>query len=100
MVDIARYFLTFTQNESCGKCSFGRIGTKRMLEILEKITTGKGTEKDLENLENLAAVDQEREVCVPCVARLPIPFSPPWSISGRNMRPISGASARQENARN
>ena len=41
MVDIARYFLTFTQNEACGKCSFGRIGTKRMLEILEKITTGK-----------------------------------------------------------
>jgi len=66
MVDIARYFLTFTQNESCGKCSFGRIGTKRMLEILEKIATGKGTEKDLENLEDLAHWTKKGSLCSLC----------------------------------
>ncbi len=66
MVDIARYFLTFTQSESCGKCSFGRIGTKRMLEILEKICTGKGTEKDLENLEDLAHWTKKGSLCSLC----------------------------------
>ena len=66
MVDIARYFLTFTQNEACGKCSFGRIGTKRMLEILEKITTGKGTEIDLDNLEELAQWTQKGSLCGLC----------------------------------
>ncbi len=66
MVDIARYFLTFTQNEACGKCSFGRIGTKRMLEILEKITGGKGEEKDLENLEQLAHWTQKGSLCGLC----------------------------------
>ena len=66
MVDIARYFLTFTQNEACGKCSFGRIGTKRMLEILEKITSGKGEEKDLENLEHLAYWTQKGSLCGLC----------------------------------
>jgi len=66
MVDIARYFLTFTQNEACGKCSFGRIGTKRMLEILEKITSGKGTEQDLENLESLAAWTKKGSLCALC----------------------------------
>ncbi len=66
MVDIARYFLTFTQSESCGKCSFGRIGTKRMLEILEKITEGKGTEKDLQNLEDLAHWTKKGSLCALC----------------------------------
>jgi NADH-quinone oxidoreductase subunit F len=66
MVDIARYFLTFTQKESCGKCSFGRIGTKRMLEILEKITTGRGTEHDLENLEHLAEWTKKGSLCALC----------------------------------
>ncbi|TFH22354.1 MAG: 4Fe-4S dicluster domain-containing protein [Bacteroidia bacterium] len=66
MVDIALYFLTFTQNESCGKCSFGRIGTKRMLEILEKITAGKGTEQDLENLESLADWTRKGSLCALC----------------------------------
>ena len=66
MVDIARYFLTFTQSESCGKCSFGRIGTKRMLEILEKITTGKGTEQDLENLKSLAEWTKKGSLCALC----------------------------------
>ncbi len=66
MVDIARYFLTFTQNEACGKCSFGRIGTKRMLEILEKITAGKGTENDLEKLEELAQWTKKGSLCALC----------------------------------
>jgi len=54
MVDVARFFQNFTQNESCGKCTFCRIGTKRMLEILTRITEGKGELQDLENLEELA----------------------------------------------
>jgi NADH-quinone oxidoreductase subunit F len=54
MVDLARYFLNFTQVESCGKCTFCRIGTKRMLEILERITEGNGKVGDIEQLESLA----------------------------------------------
>jgi NADH-quinone oxidoreductase subunit F len=54
MVDIARFFLNFTQNESCGKCTFCRIGTRRMLEILTRITEGKGEMADIEKLEQLA----------------------------------------------
>lgn len=54
MVDIAKFFLEFTVDESCGKCVPCRIGIKRMLEILEKITDGKATVKDLEKLEMLA----------------------------------------------
>lgn len=63
MVDIARYFLSFTQNESCGKCTFCRVGTKRMLEILNKITSGKGTEKDLDELEYLADWTKKGSLC-------------------------------------
>ncbi|MFC1541416.1 NADH-ubiquinone oxidoreductase-F iron-sulfur binding region domain-containing protein, partial [Candidatus Latescibacterota bacterium] len=63
MVDIAKYFLTFTQNESCGKCTFCRVGTKRMMEILEKITSGEGEEKDLEILEDLAYKVRENSLC-------------------------------------
>jgi NADH-quinone oxidoreductase subunit F len=55
MVDVARYFLNFTQNESCGKCTFCRIGTRRMLEILTRITEGKGVLEDIERLEELAS---------------------------------------------
>jgi len=54
MVDMARFFLNFTQNESCGKCTFCRIGTKRMLEILNRITQGKGEPGDIEILEDLS----------------------------------------------
>jgi NADH-quinone oxidoreductase subunit F len=63
MVDIARYFLSFTQNESCGKCTFCRVGTKRMLDILNKITSGKGTEKDLDELEYLASWTKKGSLC-------------------------------------
>ena len=54
MVDIARYFLQFTQNESCGKCTFCRIGTKRMLEILDRLCEGEGDKGDIERLDQLA----------------------------------------------
>jgi NADH-quinone oxidoreductase subunit F len=63
MVDIARFFLTFTQKESCGKCTPCREGTKRMLEILVRITKGEGKEDDLENLETLAKVIKETSLC-------------------------------------
>ncbi len=63
MVDLAKYFLNFTQNESCGKCTFCRIGTKRMLEILERITLGKGRENDIELLEDLAEKIKSSSLC-------------------------------------
>jgi NADH-quinone oxidoreductase subunit F len=63
MVDVARYFLAFTQSESCGKCTFCRIGTKRMLEILTRITEGRGEEKDIAGLEELAAKIRISSLC-------------------------------------
>jgi NADH-quinone oxidoreductase subunit F len=76
MVDIARYFLTFTQNESCGKCSFGRIGTKRMLEILEKITEGRERNRTWKTWKAWES-GPGKEASVPCAARPPIPSCPP-----------------------
>jgi NADP-reducing hydrogenase subunit HndC len=63
MVDIARFFLEFTQEESCGKCTPCREGTKRMLEILERITKGQGKEGDIELLEDLAATIKDASLC-------------------------------------
>lgn len=63
MVDMARYFLDFTKKESCGKCNFCRIGTKRMLEILERITRGEGKDGDIELLEELANKIKEGSMC-------------------------------------
>jgi len=63
MVDIAKFFLQFTQDESCGKCPPCRIGTKRMLEILERITQGKGEKGDIEKLESLAKNIQNSALC-------------------------------------
>lgn len=63
MVDIARFFLEFTQDESCGKCPPCRIGTKRMLETLTKITEGNGTPEDLTNLEILAKTIKNTALC-------------------------------------
>lgn len=63
MVDIARFFLDFTQDESCGKCPPCRIGTKRMLEILERITKGEGEEGDIERLEQLAKNIRAASLC-------------------------------------
>ena len=63
MVDMARFFLDFTRKESCGKCTMCRIGTKRMLEILERITEGKGEDGDIEKLEELAHLVKEGSLC-------------------------------------
>ncbi|MCK3682966.1 NAD(P)H-dependent oxidoreductase subunit E [Maribellus sp. YY47] len=63
MVDIARYFLSFTQEESCGKCTFCRVGTRRMLDILENITKGKGKQGDIEELEKLAEWTKKGSLC-------------------------------------
>ena len=63
MVEVARFFMSFTQRESCGKCSPCRIGTKRMLEILERIVAGKGTSKDLDQLEEIAEFVRRNSLC-------------------------------------
>ncbi len=63
MVDIARYFLQFTQNQSCGKCTFCRIGTRRMLEILDRLCTGQARPGDLDNLERLASAVKQGSLC-------------------------------------
>ena len=63
MVDMARFFLDFTKKESCGKCNYCRIGTKRMLEILERITRGEGKDGDIELLEELAAKIKDGAMC-------------------------------------
>ena len=63
MVDVARFFMSFTQRESCGKCTPCRIGTKRMLEILDKITEGKGTLEDLDKLEETANTVRTMSLC-------------------------------------
>ena len=63
MVDIAKFFLEFTVDESCGKCTPCRIGTRRLLEILEKITSGNGTMEDLDKLEELCYYIKNNSLC-------------------------------------
>lgn len=63
MVEVARFFMQFIQNESCGKCVFCREGTLQMLEILERITQGKGTLEDLDLLEELGQAIQQGSLC-------------------------------------
>jgi len=63
MVDLARYFMTFTPSESCGKCTCCRIGTKRMLEILDRLCCGEGKAGDLETLEELAQRVKATSLC-------------------------------------
>ena len=63
MVEVARFFMSFTQRESCGKCVPCRIGTKRMLEILEKIVAGKGEVEDLDKLEEIAKSVKDLSLC-------------------------------------
>ncbi len=63
MVDVAKYFMSFTQSESCGKCTPCREGTKRMHEILERITKGLGNKKDLDKLKQLAEYVKENSLC-------------------------------------
>ena len=63
MVEIARYFLSFTQAESCGKCAPCRLGTKQMLEILTRITQGKGRDEDIDTLQAIAGTVKECSLC-------------------------------------
>lgn len=63
MVDLARYFLSFTQAESCGKCAPCRVGTRHMLNILERIARGEGEPVDIERLERLAQVVKSTSLC-------------------------------------
>jgi NADH-quinone oxidoreductase subunit F len=63
MVDVARFFLDFTRKESCGKCTFCRIGTKRMLEILTRITEGKGVIEDIDRLLELGKQIKQNSLC-------------------------------------
>ncbi len=63
MVSVAKFYLDFTVEESCGKCSPCRIGNKRLYEILDKITQGKGTMEDLDNLKNLSKVIKDTALC-------------------------------------
>ena len=63
IVEVARFFMSFTQHESCGKCTPCREGTKQMLRILEKIVHGEGTMEDLDTLEELGKVIKEGSLC-------------------------------------
>jgi len=63
MVDMARFFMDFTQDESCGKCTPCRVGTRRVLEILQKICAGQGTPEDLAMLEDLCPEIQRNSLC-------------------------------------
>jgi NADH-quinone oxidoreductase subunit F len=63
MVDIARYFLAFTQHESCGKCTFCRLGTKRLLEVLDRMCAGQGRKADLVTLEDLSGQVKQGSLC-------------------------------------
>jgi ferredoxin len=63
MVDVAKFYMDFICDESCGKCSPCRIGTKRLLEILEKITSGNGTLEDLDKLETIAETVKNSSLC-------------------------------------
>jgi NADH-quinone oxidoreductase subunit F len=63
MVDVAKYFMNFLRDESCGKCLSCREGTQRMWEILDKITSGKGIMQDLEILEDLADATRDASMC-------------------------------------
>jgi NADH-quinone oxidoreductase subunit F len=86
MIDIARYFLQFTQDQSCGKCSFCRIGTRRMLEILDALCEGRARAEDIGTLEDLACAGWARPRRIPCSRRC--------DISARNTRPTSPGAAR------
>ena len=88
MVDIARFFIDFIVDESCGKCTPCRVGTKRMLEILERITKGKGQEGDIEKLEDLAEDIKASSLCG-LGQTAPNPVLSTINISGMNMRRIS-----------
>ena len=85
IVDIAKFFLTFTQKESCGKCTFCRVGTTRLLEILERIAAGKGAMDDLDNLTDLSGKVKDLS-CVDWARRLQIQLLRRSNILETNMK--------------
>jgi NADH-quinone oxidoreductase subunit F/NADP-reducing hydrogenase subunit HndC len=86
MVEIARFFLSFTQDESCGKCTPCRLGTRQMLEILTRITEGKGRDADIDTLLTIAATVKECSLCG-LGQTSPNPVLSPLTISGTSMMP-------------
>ena len=98
MVDMAKYFLTFTHKQSCGKCTFCRIGTKHMLNIVTRLSEGKAYscryQMNWRNFVNPSGM----EVCADLERLHPILFLQDSDISGKNMKCIPRESARQKNA--
>jgi NADH-quinone oxidoreductase subunit F len=99
MVEMTHYFLSFTQRESCGKCTPCRVGTKRMLELLGMLCNGEGKPGDLEQLESLAQVVKQQSLCglgktAPESCTLPV-----CAISVMNLRPMCRGDVPQASAR-
>ena len=92
MVDIAKFFLEFTVDESCGKCAPCRIGTRRLLELLEKITDGRGEMEDLDKIEELASFIKANSLCG-LGQTAPTPSSRHCGISGMSTSPTSRTNA-------
>jgi len=89
MVDVARYFLDFLQEESCGQCNPCREGIKRMLEIFNDICEGNGRQGDIELLEELGGMIKKFALCGLGTSAPPMRCSPPYGIAVRSMRCIS-----------
>ena len=86
IVDIAKFFLTFTQKESCGKCTFCRVGTTRLLEILERIAAGKGAMDDLDKLADPFRKSERPSPCVDWARPPQIPSLRRSNISETNTK--------------
>ena len=96
MVDMARFFMEFIQDESCGKCTPCREGTRRLLEILEKICDGRGEPSDIDEMEKLSTVIHDTSLCG-LGQTGPIRCCPPCVISGTNTMLISTRSVARRN---
>ncbi len=99
MVDIARYFLQFTQDQSCGKCTFCRIGTRRMLDILDRLCTGKGEAADLDGARTSGHDGQDRAASAAWARPRPTRCSRRCATSATNTRPTWRAAVRRASAR-
>jgi NADP-reducing hydrogenase subunit HndC len=99
MVSVARFYLDFTVEESCGKCTPCRVGNKRLFELLETISKGKGTHRDLDKLRNLGAVIKETSLCG-LGQTLPTRYFQRWTTSGMSTWPMSmNTAVRPDSAR-
>jgi len=96
MVDMAKYFLTFTHQQSCGKCTFCRVGTKKMLDILERLSMGKALLLNWMNW-NPYVLQLQKEACAVLENQHQIRLLPVSDISARSMRNIQKAYAGQRN---